>query len=457
MTCKFYDPKDLKEIAYVKRVMEYESLFPGFAEKMQKDPEGTLKEIGIPLSVKDVSFNASTVENNNIKMHATYPGTAAEKYADFMDKKFIYRDKARLDCTPANEAMKKWRQRQIGRCAIQLGPKFNALIHVPFTIELQDGCSVGCKFCGLNAGKLQKVYEYTPENAKEFKSIISIAKEIIGDAAGQGTLYFATEPFDNPDYEKFMADYRECFGTTPQITTARAINNIERLRPLLKDINETQDVIYRFSMFNQKSVEKIFEAFTPEELILTEILPQFEEAPSSNLVKVGRNATEDECEDTISCVTGFVVNFARKSIKLSTPTWADKAHPTGEIILDYVQYTDADDFRIKIMEMISKYMKNIISPTDKIKLVDNITIKPDGDNAKIVTDKQVELAMNVNGDMTFINQLKEALSKGYRSKREIVKELCHTENGGLIRPELIHFIINKWWAMGLIVLESGDV
>lgn len=454
---RFYDPENLHEIAWVKRALEYETLIPGYMEELQKDPEGTLKKWGLPMAIRDYSFGPSTLEKNNIKMNATYSDSAAEKYAEFMDNKCIYRDEIREKCTPKNEAMKKWRQRQIGRCSIQLGAKFNALVHAPVIFELQDGCSVGCKFCGLNAGKLKAVFEYTKENAKLFKEVITIVKDIIGDAAGYGTLYYATEPLDNPDYEKFMKDYREVFGITPQITTAKSAGNIERLRPLLAEINENQDVIYRFSLLSEGAARKIFEEFTPEELILTELLPQYEEAPASNLISAGRNAKNDEYSDTISCVSGFVINMVNKTIRLTTPTWASKEHPTGEIILETVQFADGDDFRAKMMEIIGRHMKNIIEPDDEITLEEGITLKFVNGEAVFSTEKMVEIRFPAAEGDSFIKKVFDALQKGYRKKRDIVRELSVTGNGGVIRPELIYYILNRFWTFGLIKTRSGKI
>ena len=55
-------------------------------------------------------------------------------------------------------------------------------------------------------------------------------------------------------------------------------------------------------MLSEEMTRKIFDAFTPEELILTELLPQYDEAPASGLVNAGRRAKEDKYEDTISCI-----------------------------------------------------------------------------------------------------------------------------------------------------------
>lgn len=460
MDYKFFDPKDVHKIAYVKRMMEYCGLIPGFKERLTANAQEVIDECGFPLTPEDITFGAPILERSHARMNPLYPDSAAGLYAEFMENKFLSRDTLALEATPDNTIMKRWRQRQIGRCNVVLGAKAAALVHTCMTFELSEGCSVGCKFCGLNAGKLSDVYKYTEENAQLFKNVCTNALNIIGKAAGRGTLYFASEPMDNPDYEKFMHIYREIFGVTPQITTAKAVNNIERLRPLLAEINESQDVIYRFSALSEAVVNKLFEEFTPEELILTEVLPQYDDAPSSKFANAGREAVEmGEYGDTISCVSGFVVNMCTHKMRLTTPTWSDSEHPTGEIILDTRVFTDADDFADKLNDMIKKNMINIIGPNDRIRLREGIELSVKDDNAIVSIERGMEYRLKItdNGeDVQLYKTLFNTLKKGYNSKREVVAALT-AGNDQIIQTDLLYYLINRWWEYGLIETESGRI
>ncbi len=91
-------------------------------------------------------------------MTAIYPDSKAPAYADFMNKKFMHVDEIKTASTPTNPAMKKWRERQMNRCIMQLGGKMIHMVHAPFALELSSGCSIGCEFCGFNAGKLKSVF-----------------------------------------------------------------------------------------------------------------------------------------------------------------------------------------------------------------------------------------------------------------------------------------------------------
>ena len=421
---KFYDPKDMKDIAYVKRLMEYRALIPGYGERFNQDPEKILAELGMDYTAHDVLFKPNTVENGDIKMHAKFPGTPAEKYAKFMDNKLKYRNLTRQLCEPDNAAMKKWRARQISRCLVQLGPKSNAIIHAPFSIELSDGCSVGCDFCALASQGLRSVFRYTEENAKLFNEVITITK---------------------------------CFGTIPQITTARSTMNIERLRPLLREINENQKIVYRFSLLSEEMTKQVFEAFTPEELILTELLPQYREAPSSSLIKSGRGSEGGEYSDTISCISGFVVNMARRDVKLTPPVWSSKEHPTGETIIERGSFKNAEEFRTLITGMISRHMANLIAPDDEVTFDDGLTFKRDCDKIEITSERGVIVTVGINGQLEIFDKMLELLSEGYRTRRDIVADICISDDGKIIPPQLIHHILAKWWGQGLLKKKSGEL
>ena len=455
---KFCSKEDWEAVAKVKRVFEYFSLIPGFRDKFNENPQETLDELGLGVTVRDIA-----IVNKNPKdiyaIEAVNKGTIAETYVEFMKRKLEYRDQIRDLCKPANEAMQKWRDRQMSRGLIELGGKSSALIYTPLTIELADGCSVGCEFCGLRAGKLKSVFRYTEENAKLFKGVLSKSKEIIGDAAGLGTLYFASEPLDNPDYEKFLDDYYECFGIIPQITTATAAKHIDQLHNLLKKLNEDGRTIYRFSCLSQDIVETIFREFTPEETVLVEFLPQFEEAPSSNLINCGRNGDKnEEYDDTISCVSGFVVNMSRQTVRLTTPVRASVEHPTGEIILAEEHFDDVDDFEKVIKSLIRAHMMNIIKPSSKLRIYPYIKWKKTEDGFEFYRTEDGKVKLSTESSACEpLEQILDILKDKELTRREIVEQFLSDKDGIVVGSEYVFYLINKLWNLGLLEDLSGQV
>lgn len=455
-----YVPEDkLSDIAQVKRALEYASLIPGFTEELRSNPKEVIEKYGLKLDPLDLSFKDRTKENQ-FRSEALYPGTRAEVYSKFVNSKIDMRDAMTASNVPDNKAMKKWRARQLGRCQVELGAKSQGLIHAPFTLELADGCSVGCEFCGLNAGRLKSVFRYTEENAKLFREVLSVAKDIIGaTAAGNGTMYCASEPLDNPDYEKFLADYREIFNKIPQITTAVATRDIERTRRLVSEIKNEDNIIYRFSVLSLDTAKKIFESFTPEELIYVELLPQYDEAPGNGFVNAGRQGdNSEEYGDTISCMSGFRVNMCRKELILVTPTWSTREHPTGEYILDKAYFETGEELRMHMLSMIKKHMMNIIPPNEEIKLNPNVRFEDIGDKKlKLVLKEQMELILSCKDAFDMYYSVLKKLSEGYRTRHEIVTELQPNGKMTLVESQSISYVINKLWGLGLVQTQSGII
>ena len=448
--------EDENKLSWIKRFMEYESMIPGFHEEEASDPVGTLQKYGFPLTVEDISFYPS--EGNIYEMRPVFPDSDAPKYAAFMAAKIRYRDELKKLCVPVQPAMKKWHKRQSGRCFAQLGAMTDSLIHLPFAMELAEGCSVGCPFCGLNAGRLKSVFRHTEENAKLFRESLVKVKELIGPAVSQATMYFASEPMDNPDYELFLADFREICDNIPQITTAASMRNPERMHKLLKEVNEYGTTIYRFSVLSEAMAHQIFAEYTPEELLFTELLPQYETAPGQAFANVGRMAEKKGIYDsTISCVTGFIVNFANRTVRLTTPAPASAEHPTGEIILGVMEFTDADSLIACMNTMIHEHMMNIISPKDRVKLRQGLRYSIKENSAIVVNnDKGAEYTIDPKQETDFYAKLFGFFESGYMTKRQIVAELANDYEGAVI-TDVFHYCINRMWELGILELESGNV
>ena len=260
---------------------------------------------------------------------------------------------------PDEPHLRAWRARQDRRCRRQIGTSQFSMTQFPLAFELSEGCSVGCPFCGFAAKGLRGIFRYTDENAVLWRETLSRMHALIGDAAGYGLCYYANEPLDNPDYERFLDDWRLEFGVMPQTTTAVSTRDIERTRALLSSNQVCASYFFRFSVLSPAMRDKLFTAFTPEELAAVIMLPQFPEAPGSNLLVAGRNRGQKEADvagSTIACVSGFIVNMQEKTVRLETPCASDRSHPTGEWVLEKCAFTSAEDLEKQVRRMITLYM-----------------------------------------------------------------------------------------------------
>ncbi len=358
------DAEYIREVAEAKRALELWTMEPGFQEAFLSAPAETLAAHG--LSIDALSIQVLCDQDVALEYQDKPPEDlprVARRYRGFLREKIEGRERmAREDCVPTHPAFRAWRIRQRNRCWAELGKKNGSLIHVPLTFELALGCSVGCPFCGVMAEKLQKVCRYD-EDAALWKGVLAFAKETIGYAAGHATCYYATEPLDNPDYEKFVDDFFDVFGIVPQLTSAASMRKPERTRAYLTETLRKYRRVHRFSVLSLDILHKIFETFTPEELLCVELLPQFAEAPNNMFASAGRarknrsvHVETEEDGNTIACISGFIVNLAEKSVRLITPCGASEERPTGEILVAKESFADLEEFQRVLVSMIDRYM-----------------------------------------------------------------------------------------------------
>ena len=363
----FDDPEYIRKLANLKCFVEKWSLDADFHEAYNRDSEKTIAESGLDVEPEAVRILLDENEEKRVR-DALRDGNITWKdlpetvvmYNAFIQEKLCMREKLRSElCAPREPRFKAWRERQERRCRLELGPSSRSMVQAAVMFELSEGCSVGCPFCGIAAKGLKGVFRYTDEHVELWREILSRLHTLIGDAAGRGTCYYSCEGLDKPDYEKFLSDYYAEFGVVPQTTTAASTRNIERTRALLRYTRENDPHIDRFSVLNPAMRDKLFESFSPEELLLVELLPQFPEAPGCKLTEAGRNRAKDRLDavgGTIACTSGFVINLQEKSVRLMTPYVSDREHPTGEWIPEKCSFTSAEDLEKTVRRMISQYM-----------------------------------------------------------------------------------------------------
>lgn len=362
---------------------------------------------------------------------------------------------AREYCVPKHPAFRAWRARQQNRCWAELGKRNESIIHVPMTFELDLGCSVGCPFCGVMAGRLQKVCRYD-EDGELWKSVLAFAKETIGDAAGQATCYYATEPLDNPDYEKFVDDFFDVFGIVPQLTSAASMRKPERTRAYLTETLKKYRRIHRFSVLSLDILHKIFETFTPEELLCVELLPQFAEAPHNMFAKAGRARQADslhveEAEgNTIACISGFVVNMAEKTIRLITPCGSSEEHPTGEIIVAKESFEGLDGFKRVLVSLIDRYMQQEFPKDQPLWLRPTVSFNKTEEGIEFFRTEKFRLKFLGADDLspTLYHSVLDKLKAGGKTAYDIAGELMEEIDAF---PANIFFILKKFEMAGLFL------
>jgi radical SAM family RiPP maturation amino acid epimerase len=326
------------------------------------------------------------------------------------------RDSFRRRGAPDHPRFARWRQRQVDRVDGQLsagtGP---TMVHSPFCFELSKGCSVGCAFCGVDAPKLSAIFHYTEENRRLWRDLLHVANDIGGAATQSCFCYWATDPLDNPDYERFCIDFDELTGAFPVTTTALALKDSERTRAFLRLASDRGCFITRFSVLSVAMMARIHRTFTPEELLHTEC-PTMN--PESEMVKANagrfreraladrslldrerkklerktdvlepgraRLATMPDAPETIACVSGFLVNMVDRTVKLVSPCAATDRWPLGYMIFDERTFTTAADFRHVVEEMIEARMPESVDDHLVVRFRPDLRYEPTDDGFDLV-------------------------------------------------------------------------
>ena len=389
-------PSDyIRQVSSIKRFLERWTIDPSFRATFNADPTGAIASLGLSLHVDEVMpliDDALAIElNKAIKAgeDGRYP-ISVLRYRAFYREKRMHRRLIRKDCESTNPRIAAWRARQINRCIGELGAqKADALVHAPLSIEIAKGCSVGCWFCGVAAPKLDHTWPYDEKNRQLWRSSLKVLGEVMGPCAKQGFLYWATDPLDNPDYEKFLVDFHEILGRCPQTTTAMGSKDIERTRKLLRLSHSMNSTIDRFSIITLRMLQQIHAGFKPEELIRVECIPQNREAADKyRKANAGRARTfqdrrgkemmPEEASSTIACVSGFLFNMMEQSVRLITPCNASARWPLGYWIVDEGHFDSAEELRALMGNIVERNMSPGLKADQLVRLRQDLTYEASG-------------------------------------------------------------------------------
>ena len=271
----------------------------------------------------------------------------------------ILRDALNLDISfrhlqrqlqPSHAGWKIWRDLQISRYSREdISTRSSQITHIPYAIELSEGCSGGCSFCGVSAQALQN----SGLPFKDGKEIYQALLEVLGNACGllsqYGVLYWATDPLDQPDYECYANLFYQKFGLWPITTTALAENHIERIRDMLRTPAAKRPWGLRCSMRSRYAYQKLFKELTPLERGVIRFLPQYPESSSQHAL-AGRSFSKDTASQqtqsggTIACMSGFLISLPKREIQLLTPCLAEPRNLNGYRVLGRDSFTSTEDF-----------------------------------------------------------------------------------------------------------------
>lgn len=354
------------ELAHFKRLLELWMADPKCKADFADHPEAFLDIHGLRL---DIALAVQELEYLCRRKPGRKPGLYVSALQERIDGIHAYYERETGCEHMTNDRFRKWYLRQTAGYRFQslIARTKAGLFYMPMVFELSTGCSVGCDFCCLDAEPLKRLFRYTEENRILWRDVLQISQQEIGEIVRMGVCYFATEPLDNPDYEKFLGDFHEQFGRYPQTTTAILNRDADRTRRLLRLLGreELSLAAVRGSIVSRKQLREIHAAFSPEELADVELLtnnPESINAYSRSGRSIGLSEGEtlsekDFCAEVSSiCVCGFVVSMAKKTVMLAAPHVPDEVHPKGMKVFGTERFDDAGGYRRALHRLIERFM-----------------------------------------------------------------------------------------------------
>ncbi|MEH2172737.1 radical SAM family RiPP maturation amino acid epimerase [Nostoc sp.] len=409
----------------IKRFMERWTADPNFRKQVFAEPYKAIISYGIKVIPEQIrplwDLNFTKELNEELSVSASL-----KCWQKFTDENRTHRVTKSIAGNSIEPRFKAWRERQIARTTRKFKKQLgDDILHANVCFELSKGCSIGCSFCGISAPRLNDIFFYTQENAKLWREILELIKNILGHSASAGFCYWATDPFDNPDYEKFCSDFHEILGIFPPTTTAQPLKNPERTRSLLKLSSQKGCSVNRFSILSLKMLNQVHEEFTPDELAFVSLALQNKEADTikANAGRAReRNFKKEEKDNdlpeqgTIACVTGFLFNMVDQSVKLISPCNADDRWPLGYITYDEGTFSNAEDLKILLEKMIAKNMSLMVRPDDIISFPRDIKYESFSDGFHLSTKFKTYKFRND----PYFKELGEVIKNGDKTAEEIV-------------------------------------
>lgn len=430
-----------RRLAHFKRAADTNAVDLNFRNRLGSDPESALNEINADLDPAMCRYlwgSNRTAE----EIMANMPEELAD-YNAFISAKLQHLKHVCETVVPQSPVWAQWRQRQIARCRSELPNTNSKVIHAAAAFELNEGCTVGCWFCGVGAEKFRRAGPYA-DHRHTWRKLLTTVAEVGGGPNLTAFAYWATEPIDNPDYEQYCMDMVDVLGYYPQTTTAVAMRDPERTRAILHQSAKHGCVMNRFSILTSRIYQRALDFFSPNELLFVEIIPQNKGSATVKSFSGHARRRKEESEDfrrsvapdpfapeekqvvqheTIACVSGFLVNVPMKQIKLITPCAASEAYPLGYITLAAETFSNDEEVAEIMHRMASDCMTVLLDTEKPIAFRRDIRLKPDANGFVLQTAKShVTVSHPHHGQ--YFNDLGQLIAEGGLTPAAISAQLA---------------------------------
>jgi radical SAM family RiPP maturation amino acid epimerase len=444
--------EETSQFSQMKRFMERFQGDPVFRERLPREMQACTAEYGFTLDPEALRFMWDVewklkFRNGEISGQLTPLMT---RYRAWIGERLRWRDGVRRACAPKEPRWRGWRERQISRAQSELGEAWSrSIIFDTAAIELSKGCSVGCWFCGVDAPRLEDHFRHTPESSRFFQGVMEVLVDLVGvEAASAHFLYWASDPLDNPDYEKYCKDFRDVVGVYPLTTTALAMRDPQRTHDLLRMLMEDESGVHRFSILTLKLLNRVHQEFSAEELARVELVLL---NPESILVKANAGRFRRKAEarpellahevskihveqglleewegyagpGSIACVSGLLLNLVERTVKLITPCKASDRWPLGYIVFGEGRFETPSELRHLVESMIENCMPTRVPVAGTVGFRRDLTLEMSEDGFALFTPFK-GASFGGNGSSAYFKDLGGLVAEGTHSAGAIADGL----------------------------------
>lgn len=444
--------------AEVKRFRELWVGDDRFRAAVAADPEGATRAAGLGIDPRPLAVlwrgepapDGTTPEGRGLLAGER----RAQDYFDFAD-----------DDGGAAGPYRRWRARQRARAAFSHGPVMAPMaLHLPFAVEITQGCSVGCWFCGVSAQRLTGTLETDPGR---WAATLGALRDVFGGSAARGFLYWATDPLDHPDYEAHAETFREVLGRFPATTTALPLADPARTRRLVELARAGDCPGLRFSVLTRRLLGRVHEAFSAWEMRDVDLALVNRESVLA-IADAGRARSQpdrleaareakgtppggDWGHHTISCVSGFLIEAVPGRIRLITPEPASDRWPDGFAVLDEGRFAGPDGLARELQRMVADNMAD--EPPDRLALQRGVAVAGRGRHAATARGNghQVEITSQ-RRDIGHVPELAAA----FRGGASVAGAAADAARRFDVAPETALKDVASLWRQGILVEPAFD-
>ena len=353
---------DVENIPHLKRFGECYQADPEFRESYNRDPAALLRKHGLNLEPTHLSDLLQRLDARSPAfIQSLHEGPGLKILRKLQTERI------------ADERFEAWRRRQVKRIQAFFHTEvFRSLLHLPMAFELSKGCSGSCFFCCFDPPPLSAVFPHNEVNRRLWREILSISNRLVGPLFGAGApCYYATEPLDNPDYERLAQDFREITGFWPPLTTVKCLEDPKRIRKYIRAVSADSDhpVLLRFSVISLRMLREVHAEYSPEELADVELVlnnpeSMWKYSPAGRARRIAQSSGQrgDRMAEKFympgptACATGFVVNLVDRSIRLVASCTPDEQNRQGYILFDSMDFETSADYERALEELIVRHM-----------------------------------------------------------------------------------------------------